>query len=193
MRRLHPGIPSLAAAGAALLVLYGIGTSPVHVRPQPALPHALSALIPDTAPQAAPGVRFRDAAGRPVSLAAFKGRLVILDLWARWCAPCVGELPALGRLQAALGPQRFAVVAVDEDHGNAADSAAFLNAHGAGNLAVYRDPDLALLEAFGAQGLPFSVVIDRRGREIARASGPMKWDDSGAIAYFKAMTAAAAQ
>ncbi len=84
-------------------------------------------------------------------------------------------------------PGKVMVVAVNAGHDDAAKTAAFLKAHGAANLAVYRDPDLSLLTAFGSQGLPFSVVIDGQGREIARASGPMKWDDPAAIAYFKGL------
>ena len=93
----------------------------------------------------------------------------------------------MAKLSAALGTGKVMVVAVNASHDDAAKVADFLKAHGAANLAVYRDPDLSLLTAFGSQGLPFSVVIDARGREIARASGPMNWDDPAAIAYFKAL------
>ncbi|MGB8363735.1 MAG: TlpA family protein disulfide reductase [Rhizomicrobium sp.] len=188
MPRVHLGVLASGAlvTGAALIVLYVIRASPVHVSAA-APPPSLSAMIPDSVPKPAPSATFSDAAGRPVSLASFKGHVVILNLWARWCAPCVRELPALGRLAAALGPERLTIVAIDEGRDNAAGSAAFLRAHGAANLAVYRDSGLALLLAFGAQGLPFSVLIDARGNEIARASGPLAWDDPAAIAYFRAL------
>ncbi len=191
MPRAHLKILGVAAAvvGMAVIVLYVIRTSPVHET----IPPALAALAPDSAPQPVPGVTLDDAAGRPQPLASFKGRVVILNLWATWCAPCVRELPALARLAAALGAEKVTVVAVDEGHDHAADIAAFLRAHGAANLAVYRDSDLALLQAFGAQGLPFSVVIDSKGREIARASGPLAWDDPAAIAYFKTLAARTGQ
>ena len=114
---------------------------------------------------------------------------MILNMWATWCAPCVTELPAVGKLAAALDPGKVMVVAVNTGHDDTAATAAFLKARGAANLAVYRDPSLSLLMAFGSQGLPFSVVIDAKGREIARASGPMKWSDPAAIAYFKALAA----
>jgi thiol-disulfide isomerase/thioredoxin len=178
-------ILALAAVmiGAALTVLYVIRPIDASIPPQ------LSALVPDAAPRALPGAAFTDGFGRKRTLASFKGRFVILNLWATWCAPCVRELPALARLQAAVGRDRLSIVAVDEGRDNAADTAAFLKEHGAANLAAYRDPGLAMLTAFGAQGLPFSVLIDRQGREIARASGPMQWDDPAAVAYFKALAA----
>ena len=75
-------------------------------------------------------------------------------------------------------------------HDDAAQTAAFLKAHGAGNLDAYRDPELSLLQAFGAQGLPFSVILNAKGQEIARASGPMGWDDPKATRYFQELAAA---
>jgi len=172
-----------AAVVAALAVLYVI--PPVEA--SPAIPKALASLTPDAASKPAPAATIVDAQGHPVPLASFKGRVVILNLWASWCAPCVVELPAVARLAAALGAGKVAVVAVSASKDDAAKTADFLKAHGAGNLPVYRDPDLSLLTAFGSQGLPFSVIIDAKGREIARASGPMKWDDPAAIAYFKSL------
>ena len=172
-----------AAVGAALAVLYMI--RPVEA--SPAVPKALASLVPDKAPKPVPATTFVDAQGHPVSIAAFKGHVVILNMWATWCAPCVEELPAVGKLAAALGSGKVTVVAVSASHDDAAKTADFLKAHGASSLAVYRDPDLSLLSAFGSQGLPFSVVIDGQGREIARASGPMKWDDPTAVAYFRAL------
>ena len=177
-----------AAFGVALAVLYVIPS----VEASPAIPPALAALKADPAPKPAPAATFMDAQGHAQPLSAFKGRVVILNLWATWCAPCVEELPAVAKLAAALGPGKVTVVAVNASHDDAAKVADFLKAHGAANLAVYRDPDLSLLTAFGSQGLPFSVVIDGKGREIARASGPMKWDDPAAIAYFKSLASRAA-
>ena len=182
----HKTAKILAAAfGAVLAVLYVIPS----VEASPAIPQALAALTPDAAPKPAPAATFMDAQGHSLPLSAFKGRVVILNLWATWCAPCVEELPAVAKLAAALGSGKVMVVAVNASHDDAAKVADFLKSHGAANLAVYRDPDLSLLTAFGSQGLPFSVVIDGKGREIARASGPMKWDDPAAIAYFKSLGA----
>src|SRR5271154_4935428 len=179
-----PGILTLAAVGAALVVLYVI--RPAQASPVP-IPPSLAALMPDATPKAVPAVSVVDANGKVQPLSALKGHVVILNLWATWCAPCVEELPAVGKLAAALGSGKVVIVAVNAGHDDAAKTAAFLKAHGAANLSVYRDPDLSLLTAFGSQGLPFSVVIDAKGREIARASGPMKWDDPKAIAYFKSL------
>ena len=188
MSRINSGTIALFAAAiiaAALLVLYVIRASPVHET----IPGALSALTADPAPKPMPATSFLDAHNRPESLAQFKGRVVILNMWAIWCAPCVRELPALAHLQGAL--PGLTIVAVNEGRETAADTTRFLKAHGADALHVYLDPDHAFLEALGVQGLPLSVLIDTRGMERARASGPAEWDDPAAVTWLREVTAPA--
>jgi thiol-disulfide isomerase/thioredoxin len=141
-------------------------------------------------PQAVPAVAFSDAAGMRKSLAAFRGRYVLLNLWAPWCAPCVRELPALAKLKTMLPKDRFAVVAVDVGRGTTADARSFLVAHGARALDPYTDTNIALLRVFGAFGLPLTVLIDPEGREIGRAVGPAAWDSPAAVGYFRDLAAA---
>jgi thiol-disulfide isomerase/thioredoxin len=186
MPRLNPWIvAAIAAAFAVVAVLYVILTRDVHA----SKPASLAALAQDQTPQAMPEVGFTDAAGGRHTLAVFKGRYVLLNLWATWCGPCVKELPALAKLQASLPMAKLTVVTVNVGRSSAADTAAFLKAHDAASLPVYLDSSIALVRAFGAVGLPLSVLIDPQGREVARASGPADWDDAGAIAYFKSLTA----
>jgi thiol-disulfide isomerase/thioredoxin len=147
----------------------------------------LAKLQPDKTPAAIPAVAFADASGGKHRLADYRGRYLLLNLWATWCAPCVKELPALSGLSQAMTGQRFAVVAVDVDHASADEAANFLKSHRAGALAVYRDTNAAFLHAFGAYGLPMTVLIDPQGREVARAMGAIAWDDKSAIAWFRAV------
>jgi thiol-disulfide isomerase/thioredoxin len=168
-------------------VLYVRLASPVHgVRP----PGALAKLVPDAAPKPVAAVSFVDVGGASRRLSDFRGRYVLLNLWATWCAPCVHELPALSHLQAAMGPQRLAVVPVNVGRGTAKDTAAFLAAHGA-KLPVYLDSKSSFLRAFGAYGLPLSVLVDPQGREIARATGAVRWDAPDSVTYFRALANAA--
>ena len=102
--------------------------------------------------------------------------------------PCIRELPALARLQAAFPAGNLKVVPVDVARGTPADAAAFLKAHGAAKLPAFIDADLGMMRVFGAYGLPLTVLIDDKGREVARAVGPADWDAPDAIAYFKALT-----
>jgi thiol-disulfide isomerase/thioredoxin len=161
---------------------------PVHA---PGPPASLARLQP-VAPTTLPDVAFTDAQGGRHTLSAFKGRYVLLNLWATWCAPCVRELPALAKLQSAMPPGGLMVVAVNVGHGSPAETLAFLKAHDASSLAGYFDPDLGVMHVFGAFGLPLSVLFDRQGREVAHALGPADWDDPAAITYFKSLSAHAA-
>jgi thiol-disulfide isomerase/thioredoxin len=129
------------------------------------------------------------ADGRTHTLKDFKGRYVLLNLWAVWCAPCVKELPALARLQAALPAGRMEVVAVDVARGTPKDAADFLKSHNATALTAYIDPNLTLMRAFGAYGLPMTVLIDDKGNQVARAMGPAEWDAPESVDYFTALSA----
>jgi thiol-disulfide isomerase/thioredoxin len=171
---------------AGLAVLYGKKLVTVHAPAGP--PASLAQLVPAKTPQPIPDVAFMGADGARHSLAEFKGKYVLLNLWAPWCAPCVKELPALAKLKSAVPGGRFDVIAVDVGRGTAADARSFLDAHGAGPLATYVDSDLALLRAFGAFGLPLTVLIDPQGREIGRAVGPAAWDTPDAVAYFRSLS-----
>jgi thiol-disulfide isomerase/thioredoxin len=155
-------------------------------------PPASLARLQSVAPTAVPDVAFVDAQGGRHTLSALKGRYVLLNLWATWCAPCVRELPALAKLQSAMPPGGLTVVAVNVGRGSPVDTLAFLKAHGASTLAGYFDPDLGLMHVFGAFGLPLSVLFDRQGREVAHAMGPADWDNPASIAYFKSLSAHAA-
>lgn len=173
------------ALGAVLGVLYVILSGPVHAVDQ--VPPALAKLIPAKAPRSVPAVAFSDATGKRHLLSEFKGRYVLLNLWATWCNPCVRELPALAGLQAAVPPDRLKIVAVNVGRSNASETAAFLRAHGAEALSVYLDTNVAMVRAFRAYGLPLSVLIDPQGREVARGFGGSNWDAASAIGYFKAL------
>jgi thiol-disulfide isomerase/thioredoxin len=170
-------------AGAALLllaVLYWMTASTVH-----APPAALSPLKLAAQPQPAPVVAFTGPGGRVANLHDFKGRYVLLNLWAPWCGPCVKELPALAALQRTLPPDRFMVVPVDVGREGQADAQSFLAGHGAGNLQTYVDSNAALLRAFGGYGLPMTALIDPDGNEIARAEGAPDWSKPESVAYLR--------
>jgi thiol-disulfide isomerase/thioredoxin len=179
-------ILAIVAAALAAVALYVIPSRPVHANSS--VPPSLSKLVPDAKPKTIPAVAFTDARGQRLSLATFHGHYVLLNLWATWCAPCVKELPAIARLHRAL--PGLAIVAVSEGRESAADTAAFLKAHGAGDLGVYIDSDHAFLAAFGAFGLPLSALVDPSGLERARAIGPAEWDDTAAIAWLKGFVSA---
>lgn len=120
---------------------------------------------------------FTDGAGKPVRLADFAGKAVLLNLWATWCAPCIKEMPSLDRLQRDLGGSNFQVLAVAQDRGGAAVVLPFLEKQGVKTLAPYLDAPGAAGNVFGVQGLPTSILFGPDGREAARLLGGADWDN----------------
>ncbi|MEZ5921418.1 MAG: redoxin family protein [Parvularculaceae bacterium] len=114
--------------------------------------------------------------GETTSLLAFRGRAVLVNFWATWCAPCVKELPSLDRLEKKLGGEDFEVVAVAADPTGEEKASAFLDKLGLENLKHYADPQLKLaIAAGGSASLPLSILYDAEGREIGRYSGEADW------------------
>jgi thiol-disulfide isomerase/thioredoxin len=129
----------------------------------------------------APEITFRDGTGAPLTLRDFRGRVVLVNLWATWCAPCVKEMPALDRLEAELGGGGFTVLAVSLDRDGLDAINPFFERHGLAHLGRYTGETAALFRAFGVRGLPMSILIDAEGREIGRLEGAAEWDSQDAI------------
>ena len=138
---------------------------------------------------AVPDVAFQDGDGKPVKLSDWKGRVVLVNLWATWCAPCRKEMPDLATLQKELGSDQFEVVAISVDRKGAEASAAFLKETGADNLRLYVEPSTRIVTDLQSPGLPATILIDRQGREIGRLLGPAHWASPEAIALIKAALA----
>ncbi len=128
------------------------------------------------APKEIPALQFEDGAGRPRTLADFRGKVVLLNLWATWCAPCREEMPTLDRLQASLGGPRFEVVALSIDQQGPEVARKFFSDVGVKSLPLYIDRSAQAAFKLRAVGLPSTLLLDSRGREIGRHVGPAKWD-----------------
>jgi thiol-disulfide isomerase/thioredoxin len=165
-----PPAPAPAATGMKSLATGPLAAFLVHDEPR------------DIAP-----FTFKDGAGTDLTLADFKGRVVLLNLWATWCAPCRKEMPDLGTLQREMGSAAFEVLALSLDRKGAEASAAFLKETGADNLALYTDVDSKSLGALKALGLPATVLVDREGRERGRLLGPANWASPEAKALINAV------
>jgi thiol-disulfide isomerase/thioredoxin len=142
-----------------------------------------------TGPKPVPELTFFDEAGNEVTLADFAGDVVVLNLWATWCAPCRREMPSLDRLQATLGEDGLTVIALSLDRGDVAKVRAFFEELQIANLAIYQDPQARAGRALGAPGLPTTIVIDRTGQEVGRLLGPAEWDSEEALALLRDLTA----
>lgn len=149
---------------------------------------SLAALDVPAQPRPAPTQGFTDADGKPVTLADFKGQVVVVNLWASWCAPCKTEMPTLARLQAAYQTQPVKVLAVSVDRDSDLNLA---RAEIAANppLALYRDPGYRLAFALEprAQGFPTTILYDRAGRERARLAGDADWTSPEARGLIEAL------
>ena len=123
-----------------------------------------------------PDLRFVNGSGTEVSLGSFRGKVVLLNLWATWCAPCREEMPALDKLQAALGSDKFQVVALAVDKSGVDGAKKFLADIKAEKLEAYADPTAKEGTRLKVIGMPTTILIDAEGREIGRLIGPAHWD-----------------
>jgi thiol-disulfide isomerase/thioredoxin len=151
----------------------------------------IAALAVDKTPKPAVLITFDGADGRKLSLADFRGRALILNLWATWCVPCRAEMPALDRLEAKAGGKDFEVVAVNVDTARLERPKAFLDGIGVKSLARYADPTADSFESLRvagkALGLPTSLLIDKDGCELGVVAGPVDWDSGDAAKVVEAL------
>lgn len=136
-------------------------------------------------PAALPTLEFVDGDGRSMTLGDFRGRLVLLNVWATWCVPCRKEMPTLDRLQAKLGGPDFQVIALSIDRQGMAVVKPFYHDVGLTRLGIYIDQSGKATQLLHAVGVPMTVLIDRHGREVARKMGPAEWDSAEIIAMIR--------
>jgi len=151
----------------------------------------VAALTMATAPLRLPDLAFEDADGKPKKLSDWRGRTVLVNLWATWCVPCRKEMPALESLQTRLGGPDFEVVAVNIDTRDPEKPKNFLKEANLTRLSYFSDQKAKVfqdLKSVGrALGMPTSVLVDGQGCEIATIAGPAEWGSDDAV---KLITAA---
>ena len=156
----------------------------------------VAALTMATTPLRLPDLAFEDADGKPKKLSDWRGKTVLVNLWATWCVPCRKEMPALDSLQTKLGGKDFEVVAINIDTRDAEKPKNFLKDTGLTRLGYYSDQKAKVfqdLKNIGkALGMPTSVLVDGQGCEIANIAGPAEWDSEDAIKLIKAAVQPAA-
>jgi thiol-disulfide isomerase/thioredoxin len=203
-RRLAAAVIVVAVAAiAGALVLYGTGqrggkdeascpaaSREAAARLSPFARGEVAAMNVAKNPHMAIDVAFTGADGAPKKLSDFRGRAVLLNLWATWCVPCRAEMPALDKLEGKLGGPDFQVIALNIDTARLDRPKAFLNEVGVKNLTYYADPSADSFEALRvagkALGLPTSLLIDARGCELSVIAGPANWDSDDAIKAIRA-------
>jgi thiol-disulfide isomerase/thioredoxin len=156
----------------------------------------VAALTMASAPLKLPDLTFEDAEGKPKKLSDWRGKTVLVNLWATWCVPCRKEMPALDGLQAKLAGPNFEVVAINIDTRDPEKPKKFLNDAGLRRLGYYTDEKAKVfqdLKSIGrALGMPTSVLVDPKGCEIGTIAGPAEWNSADAIKLISAALAPAA-
>lgn len=154
----------------------------------------VAALTMATAPLRLPDLAFEDGDGKPRKLSDWRGRTVLVNLWATWCVPCRKEMPALDGLQARLGGKNFEVVAINIDTRDPEKPRTFLKEANLTRLGYFSDNKAKVfqdLKAIGrALGMPTSVLVDSQGCEIGTIAGPAEWDSDDAVKLITAATTA---
>lgn len=163
------------AAAAGALVGGTILSRPLENRVK-GIPSARIAEVP------APSLSFASGSGQELTLASFRGKAILLNIWATWCAPCRKEMPSLDRLQSIKGSETFEVVALSIDRGGVSQVETFLKETGVHKLKIYSDEPGASMRALKIVGLPTTLLISEDGRELARWVGPREWNSQAAIA-----------
>ncbi len=196
----------VAGAAIGLAAVYGIGgfdgnasvegkcraAAVDAARLKPSAIGDVAAFVPAERPHDLSALAFTGPDGGPRRLADWRGRTVLVNLWATWCAPCRAEMPALDRLQASRGGADFEVVAIDLDTRSADHARAFLAEIGVSALAFHADPSLGVFRTLQreglAQGLPTSLLIDAEGCGLGTMAGPAAWDGPRARALIDEAT-----
>jgi thiol-disulfide isomerase/thioredoxin len=142
---------------------------------------AMQNLAPSVDNALEPSIPFDDGAGKPLDLSRFRGKVVVVNLWATWCGPCVTEMPTLAALQKRYEGTDLVVVPISVDRKTSIDDVkSFIGVHPP--LPIYNDPTFAIPMKLKILGLPTTIIYDREGREVARVKGEAKWDSPEAVA-----------
>ena len=168
---------------SAIIAVACVSAAGFYLSLMPLRPVASSTPFAKTATaKVIPEIRFQDDAGRVHMLADFRGKLVLLNIWATWCAPCREEMPALDRLRSMLAARDFEVLALSIDQQGATPVRNFFAEHGIKALQPYIDPTGSAGVSLGAFGVPTTLLIDPDGHEIGRYTGMAKWDSAEIVA-----------
>lgn len=145
-------------------------------------------LVLHDVPKPVEPVEILDMSDAPASLADHRGKWLVVNFWATWCAPCRKEMPTLARLQTEMEGSSVEVITIAVGRNPPAAITSFMEEIGATGLLQYRDPRQELARAFAVMGLPVTVIIDPDGAEVGRLIGDAQWDSESAIEILEALS-----
>jgi thiol-disulfide isomerase/thioredoxin len=170
----------IIVAGTAIWWFFAVKSSENHAQPQ--LIGWMQKFTPTVQGEPVPKLAFHAKDGKDRNFSDFSGKIVLVNFWATWCAPCIREMPSLLRLQKARGGDDFTVIGLSQDLRGWPIVAPFLEKHGLADLPVYVDKATAISRGLKIPGLPTSILLDREGRELGRLAGHAEWDSPEALA-----------
>lgn len=173
----------LGAMAFAAVLSYGI----LNHGALPAVKNMKTASTAQQQRQVLPETIFFDRTDSPMTLADYKGSVVLVNLWATWCPPCVAELPSLDRLQGKLGDKKFSVVAISMDRTSAEKIRSFLHGKKIEQLDFFWDKDREVASKWRFKGIPTSFLLDREGNVIETFDGERTWDEGPLFEKISAM------
>tara|TARA_B100000795_G_C22603451_1_gene362180 strand:- start:217 stop:699 length:483 start_codon:yes stop_codon:yes gene_type:complete len=130
-------------------------------------------------------VIFKNSNQKDVNLASYKGKLVILNFWATWCAPCKEEMPSLDNLQINIGLTNLKIFPINISQESLSKSELFFKELNIKNLSIYFDSPITLAKKFSLRGVPTTVLFDKEGKEFARIIGSIDFNDEEFINWLK--------
>jgi thiol-disulfide isomerase/thioredoxin len=171
--------------GVALAAIVAISAPQSSAQTAPPVAGTVASFKPAMPAKDPPATRFVDLKGEELDLGRYKGKVLLVNFWATWCAPCVREMPSLDRLQAALGGEGLVVLPLSLDGPTKPRVEPFYQAQKLINLPILFDEKNVTFGRFGIGVLPTSIVIGRDGKEVGRLEGSAEWDAPEALALLR--------
>jgi thiol-disulfide isomerase/thioredoxin len=148
------------------------------------LPDA-AGVIAEIMPGPAPALKFTDAAGKPLTLANYRGSGLVVNIWATWCGPCVAELPTFAAIAPALAKNKILVLPISVDIDGSKSVKPFYTTHGITSLPILLDPDGSATDALNTNGIPVSIIINPQGQLVGRLDGSANWNSPATLALIR--------
>jgi len=180
-------ILAFIALSIGVYSFYDLGNTPNSNIPQGLNAGAMKRFEFHDRPVPATTALFQDEMGNDVRFSDFKGKVILVNLWATWCAPCIKEMPDLNALQKSLGGETFQVVLLSENQDGIESSLEFLKENKITDLTTYIDSKRKVARTLKTNALPTSILINAEGNEVGRLIGPAEWNSGDAkalINYF---------
>jgi thiol-disulfide isomerase/thioredoxin len=166
--------------------LCGFSTAAALLTAKPAFAaDGLEHYVETSPPQPLSDLKFSTESGEAQTLENYRGRILLVNIWATWCVPCVLEMPSLDKLQQTLGGAQFAVLPISTDRGGAEKVRRFYSEKGITHLPVLTDREMSVPRRIRPRGLPLSLLVNHEGMEIGRSNGDEDWASPGALGLIR--------